>query len=57
MAYLNITNLTDTTTIDEIGGLKYFLIHINDYLLYIILYIGGTLVGILGITFLIQFVS
>ena len=49
MSYLNFNNLTNTTTIDEIGGLKYFLNHINDYMLYIILYICGTLVGILGI--------
>jgi hypothetical protein len=34
---------------DEIGGLTFLLANLNDYVPYIIIYVVGTLVGIMGI--------
>ena len=45
----NLTNLNTSTNDDEIGGLKYLLIHLTEFIPYTILYIAGTIVGILGI--------
>ena len=43
-----MSTLNNSTIIGEIGGVEYFLIHLNDYMAYTIIYIAGTIFGILG---------
>ena len=41
-------NITNTTFVDDIGGVKYVLMFLADYVPYITFYIVGTIVGVLG---------
>jgi hypothetical protein len=48
-------NITNTTEVDEIGGVKYVLMFLADYVPYITFYIVGTIVGVLGESIVIYF--
>jgi len=41
-------NITNVTTLGDIGGVQYFQMFLTDYVPYITLYMVGTIVGVIG---------